>query len=164
MKRFTESIRSAVSAENWFAALFLALAVPDVCGALEDPNAPVGDRYKSWFTRYLKRKYDPANLFELVSEVSPQSLEHMLPEAIDPLKSLPPNAECAFTAEDCYRFRCKCLHQGLSEKVGGEKIHFTAPDKSGRITMHMSAINGLYQLQIDIFCLDVCAAGRIVSI
>lgn len=158
MKRFTDSIRSSVNAENWFATLFLALAVPDVCGALEAPTAGVGERYKNWFIRYLKPKYDPANLFELVSATSPQSLQNMSLDALESLKSPPPNAECAFTADDCYRFRCKCLHQGLSQKAGGEKIHFTAPDKSGRITMHMSSLNGLYQLQIDIFCLDVCAA------
>jgi hypothetical protein len=60
MQRFIHAIRTAVSGENWFAALFLALAVPDVCGALEDPSAGVGDRYKNWFNRYLKQKYDPA--------------------------------------------------------------------------------------------------------
>jgi len=147
-----------VTAENWFAALFLALAVPDVCGALENPGAPVGDRYRKWFNRYLKRKYDPANLYELVSETSPASLAGMRPEVIQSLQSLPPNAECAFTADDCYRFRCKCLHEGLSEKAGGEKIHFTAPDKLGRAVLHMNSLNGLYQLQVDIFCSDVCTA------
>lgn len=158
MHRFVHAIRDAVRSENWFAALFLALSAPDVCGALENPAAGVGDRYKSWFNRYLKQKYDPSNLFELVLSTSPQSLENMPPEAIQRLKSLPSNAACAFTAEDCYRFRCKCLHQGLPEKIGGEKIHFTAPDKVGQLTIHMSSFDGLYQLQIDIFCLDICLA------
>ena len=160
MQRFVDSIAKSVETENWFSALFLALAVPDVCGALEDPEAGVGERYRSWFNRYMKRKYDPENLYELVSETSPESLERMPHEAIESLKSMPPNAECAFTASDCYRFRCRCLHQGLSQKMGGEKIHFTAPDKNKAITTHMSSFNGLYQLQIDIFCIDVCNAVK----
>ncbi len=103
----------------------------------------------------MKKKYDPSNLYELVSETSPESIDNLPPEAVERLKSLPPNADCAFTADDCYRFRCKCLHQGLPQKIDGDKIHFTAPDKTKRITMHMSSLNGLYQLQIDIFCIDV---------
>jgi hypothetical protein len=75
------------------------------------------------------------------------------------MKSQPAIVECAFTAEDCYRFRCKCLHQGLSEKADGEKIHFTIPDKVRGTSAHMCVFNGHYQLQIDIFCLDVCSAA-----
>ena len=160
MQRFIDSISRSVETENWFSALFLALAVPDVCGALENPDNGVGERYRDWFNRYMRRKYNPENLFELVSETSPESLERMPEEAIKSLKSMPPNSECAFTASDCYRFRCRCLHQGLSQKMGGEKIHFTVPDKNNSITTHMSSFNGLYQLQIDIFCLDVCNAVR----
>ena len=160
MQRFIASIRAALKHENWFAALFLALAIPDVCAALEAPAAGVGDRYKNWFTRYLKRKYDPANLYELVSVAAPDALQGMSVAVIENLKTLPTNAECAFTAEDCYRFRCKCLHQGLSLDASGEKIHFTAPDKAGRVQLHMNSFNGVYQLQIDIFCLDICEAAE----
>ncbi len=32
----------------WWAALHLALVIPDVCSSLEDPNSLVGDRYVNW--------------------------------------------------------------------------------------------------------------------
>ena len=158
MKQFVSSIRGAVENGNWFSALFLALAVPDVCGALENPNAAVGDRYKSWFNRYLKQKYDPTTLFDSLLITSPESLAALSIDDISRLKSTSVEAKSNFTADDCYRFRCKCLHQGLPEKMEGERIHFTAPDKLGRVIVHRCLFNGIYQMQIDIFCNDICQA------
>ena len=39
MERFTTSIEGSLRTGNWFAALFLALALPDICAALEQPTA-----------------------------------------------------------------------------------------------------------------------------
>ena len=89
MRRFTESARKAVADQNWFAALFVSLALPDICGSLEDPTAKVGERYMNWFNRYLAPRYGKM-----------------------------------FSAEDCYYFRCACLHQGLGthKKSKNQKI------------------------------------------
>jgi hypothetical protein len=59
MKRFTDAIRKSVQDENWFAALFLALCLPDICGSLETPEENVGARYKRWFSSNLAIKYEP---------------------------------------------------------------------------------------------------------
>ncbi|MBY4866792.1 hypothetical protein K6W76_09755 [Burkholderia anthina] len=159
MKRFSNSIRAAVAAENWFGALFLALAIPDVCGALEDPDARVGDRYKQWFNRYLKQRYSASNPYEQLRAIDPDVLQGMTVDMVEQLKTMPFPEGTQFTAEDCYRFRCKCLHQGLAQKMGDEKILFTAPRWSGVAGLvHSNAIDGVYQLQIDRFCLDVCEA------
>ena len=53
MKNFTDSIRKAVEDKNWFAALFLALCMPDICGAIETPNDRNGVRYTRWFNENL---------------------------------------------------------------------------------------------------------------
>jgi hypothetical protein len=37
MDRFISSIRKSIEDENWFSALFLTLALTDICGALEKP-------------------------------------------------------------------------------------------------------------------------------
>jgi len=50
MKNFTDSIKKAVTDKNWFAALFLGLCMPDICGAIETPNEGNGIRYKRWFS------------------------------------------------------------------------------------------------------------------
>ena len=93
MNRFSSAIRQAVSDKNWFAALYLALTMPDVCGALESPTAGNGVRYKSWFERYLA----PVN------------------------KTTIGGGEVVFmTAADCWALRCSILHEG-SEQVSNQK-------------------------------------------
>src|SRR3990167_1640695 len=118
MKRFTLSIRKSVQDGNFFGALFVALAMPDICGALEEPDRGVGERYRSWFQRYLRAKYDPATQLEFVTATLPQALD-LPPEAKTTL-NVPFNSQLAFTADDCYRCRCKCLHEGVLEKTGRE--------------------------------------------
>lgn len=124
MHRFTNAVRNALETENWFAALFISLALPDICGALEKPNDGVGDRYKRWFNKYLSSKY----------------ASH-------------------FSADDCYFFRCSCLHQGTDEHVNSsyENIHFIPPPPRNSI-VHLNQIGGALQMQIDVFCRDVCDA------
>jgi len=124
MKRFTDAIRKSVQDENWFAALFLALCLPDICGSLETPEENVGVRYKRWFNSNLATKYEPM-----------------------------------FSANDCYYFRCSCLHQGLEThaSLAYEKIHFIPPPPRNSI-VHLNKFNNVLQMQIDIFCEDIANA------
>lgn len=158
MDRFTTSIEASLLNKNWFAALFMALALPDICAALEDPERPVGERYKDWFQRHLRPAYHPASIYEMLSATSPEVLERLPPDVVDSMKSQAAPKEVAFTAEDCYRLRCKCLHQGLPERLGQDRIHFTAPDPTGRINVHRNSFNGVLQISIDQFCRDVSQA------
>ena len=123
MERFTTAVYDALNARNWFGALFIALALPDICGALEDPGEAVGIRYKRWFEKYLGDHY-----------------RQML------------------SAEDCYYFRCACVHEGTAtyDKGTGDRIHFTHPRSQAYV--HGNWVNGSLQLSIDVFCADVCIA------
>ena len=124
MRRFTNSIRKSITEENWFSALFLSLALPDICGSLENPEANVGDRYRDWFNRYLEPEYGEM-----------------------------------FSADDCYYFRCACLHQGLPihARAANEGIHFIPPPPRGNI-IHLNKLNNILQMQIDRFCIHMCEA------
>lgn len=162
MQRFVTAIRKSIDEQNWFAALFLALAVPDICGALEQlPTGKRGKieaRYCKWFNKYLK-KYDPDSSYDIISVHSPEHLSSLNDQDISFLKtpfpkSKPPRQDNPFTAQDCYRFRCKCLHQGLLMKQGDEKFIFIEPPPRKNI-VHGNSV-GLYQLQIDVFCEDIC--------
>jgi hypothetical protein len=161
MDRFVSSIRKSIEDQNWFSALFLSLALPDICGALETPptgkRGEVGERYRTWFNKYLKTKYDPENLYELVLSRDPDSIARMDAQGIESLKSMPTNEGCSFTGSDCYKFRCKGLHQGLIEKQNKESFIFITPPPNGNV-IHGGSINGVYQLQIDMFCEDLCLA------
>lgn len=124
MKRFTDAVRKSVSDGNWFAGLFLALCLPDICGSLETPDDSVGERYKRWFDENLSQNYSPM-----------------------------------FTADDCYYFRCSCLHEGIDshDKLAHERIHFIPPPPNNNI-VHLNKLNNVLQMQIDMFCNDVAEA------
>lgn len=125
MERFTNAIRGAIKNKNWFAGLFLALCLPDICGSLDYPyEQKTKKRYTDWFNKNLATKYSPM-----------------------------------FSADDCFYFRCSCLHQGLAEhnKLAHEKIHFIPPLPNNNI-VHMNKFNDILQMQIDIFCNDIAKA------
>lgn len=60
MQQFLDSIRKAIKDENWFAALFIALTIPDICGKLDDEtgNLGTGARYRKWTDKYLSPFYN----------------------------------------------------------------------------------------------------------
>ena len=58
MERFTNSVKHSLETKNWLSALFLSVALPDICGALENPEMGVGERYRNWFNQYLRIKYN----------------------------------------------------------------------------------------------------------
>ena len=155
MKQFTSSIRKSIQDGNLFGALFVALAMPDICGAIEEPDRGVGDRYRSWFQRYLRAKYDPATQLEFVTATLPQILE-LPPEATAAL-NIPFDSRLAFTAEDCYQCRCKCLHEGVLKKSGREKFIFLSGLPRGTI-LHRNLKDGQLVLQIELFSEDMCLA------
>ena len=53
MQHLIDGIRDAVAKQSWYAALALALVVPDACAAIDDPNARPVARYMAWVDRYL---------------------------------------------------------------------------------------------------------------
>jgi len=128
--KYPTAIRHSLRSQNWFGALFLALAMPDICGALESPQDQVGVRYRRWFERYLTSDYAP----EL------------------------------FSADDCYYLRCAALHQGLTEhpKAQNKQVVFITPPLGGHVfhSNFMESPDGSFvlQLQIDVFCEQVCSA------
>ena len=46
-------IEKALKEDCFFAALTLALTLPDVCGKAEYPNKRVSERYKTWYKKYV---------------------------------------------------------------------------------------------------------------
>ena len=132
LEKYTDAIAHSLRSQNWFGALFLALAMPDICGALETPNEQVGPRYRTWFDKYVAKHYAPQ----------------------------------LFSASDCYYLRCAALHQGLAEhpKSQSKQVVFITPPPPG-IIFHSNFIESpdgsfVLQLQIDVFCQQVCAGVR----
>lgn len=62
---FVEMERCA-RAGHYFALLHIIVALPDVCAALEDPTANVGERYQRWHGRYhVDPLLSPAEFYDL---------------------------------------------------------------------------------------------------
>lgn len=132
MDRFTSAIRKSISTENWNAALFMALAMPDICCKFEDPLPHgTGARYRTWFDKYLL----PIN----TSEIMGKTIVFM-------------------TADDCWALRCSLLHAASDDvSVGAaadavKRFRFTATGGH--------RLKGDYTLTLNVgkFCGEVCDA------
>jgi len=54
MNKIIDSVRDSLRQENWYAALFAALTLPDICVALEHGKGG-GEKYSAWFEESLKQ-------------------------------------------------------------------------------------------------------------
>ena len=52
MKNLLEATRVAIARQNWYAALFISMTLPDICCALEFGSTS-GDKYANWFDANL---------------------------------------------------------------------------------------------------------------
>ncbi len=137
MQHFVHAMRASVAQGNWYAALALALTLPDICGRLENPATGSQARFVAWYDRFLLGRYQ--------SRIGPDRRLHTF-----------------LSGQDCYALRCAFLHQGefgiddQRAQQALERFHFTAP-RPGQV-VHNNQVNNTLQLQVDLFCLDVCEA------
>lgn len=53
LERIISDIEKALDADCYFAALALALTLPDICGKAEYPTAKTTERYINWYNEYV---------------------------------------------------------------------------------------------------------------
>ncbi len=125
MRDFLDQINAAVGAGLFYVALHSALAIPDICAALESPSGTTsGERYADWFDRFVANKY-----------------------------TVGPNKEPSLTGDQCYQFRCALLHQGRLQPdraQGYSRMFFLEPN--GGLIMHNNVMGDA--LNIDVRGLD----------
>jgi hypothetical protein len=137
MKQFVDAVRSAISDQNYYAALALALTLPDIASKLEKPTEMGSARYKAWCEVYLEPGY-----------IHP----HFGP--------LGGKKFVWLSAADTYALRCALLHEGgddISQQRAREmldKFVFVQPTSSPG--WHKSKVGNKLGLQVDVFCEDVC--------
>lgn len=138
MNRFTNSIRLALSAQDWYGALFTALALPDICAKLETPSEGSKARSIRWFKEWLEPLY--------TIKIGPFRQLHVF-----------------LGGNDFYALRCALLHEGsadINEQNAQEileKFHFITPPHNGII--HLNQFDNTLQIQVDIFCNDIAEAA-----
>lgn len=140
MEIFIKSIKLAVINQNWYGALIISLILPDICGKIEFPNKKTSIRYPEWFDKYVMQKYKLGDCYKEGGSIF-------------------------MTGKDCYALRCALLHEGhqdlreqrVSEKL--QKINFVVPNRqTNRHKINFSNVE--YQLEVDKFCLDICAGAE----
>ena len=57
MKRFTDAGRMAIKEGNLYAALCIALTIPDICASLEYPAEKSKKRYEKWYKKWAESKF-----------------------------------------------------------------------------------------------------------
>ena len=145
MKDLIAAVDKALQDKNWYGALFIALAIPDICGRLQYPKLKSGERYVSWFEEYLKEKY--------TSKVGAQREEHVF-----------------LSGEDCYALRCALLHEGTGD-ITGQKARKVLENFLFMTTeSHLTYMEGNYvngervpttlQLNVERFCRDISDAAK----
>jgi len=129
MKDILAQIRQANDAGLYYVALFAALALPDICGALESTDGQAnGERYARWFDTHVSPRYRAGG-------------------------------QTTVTGEDAYRFRCSMLHQGRTShpQARYSRILFVEPGVSGMI-LHNNVLNGALNIDVRIFVTDILEA------
>jgi hypothetical protein len=133
MQHLVDATKKAMLDKNWYAALTLALSMPDMCGRLENPEKKSQDRFESWFNKYALDSFQ----FKLGDEIY-----------------------AFLNASDCYALRCAYLHQGefgiedQRARKALDLIMFRAPSEDD--FLHMASNDSILNLKVDMFCKTIC--------
>ncbi len=107
-----------------------ALAVPEICGALESPGGEAdGKKYAAWFDAHVSPRYSVRGTVML-------------------------------HGWDVYRFRCRVLHQPTHAipSTGLSRIVFIEPGMTG-VVPHNHKVFDMLNIDVRIFIEDVVEAG-----
>jgi hypothetical protein len=139
MRHLVDAVRRSVAENNWYAALTGALALPDIAGKWDGGvgGSASQARFVAWYNTYLLPRYTRPG----IGGGQPQII---------------------LSGNDCYALRCAYLHGGEFDitaqraRQALDSFRFVAPPPGWHI--HCNRNRGMLQLQVDVFCEDVCAA------
>jgi hypothetical protein len=140
MNDLIASLEKSLETKNWYAALMIALTLPDIAGKVDSPNGSSSGRYASWFDQYASDRY--------VTIIGAT------------LEGYPPMTKQFLNGADCYALRCSFLHEGgstISHQRAQEVLDgfvFGFRTEPGESHCNLSKNNKL-QLEVAIFCTDI---------
>jgi len=126
MLDYFDQVRRAAQSGLYYVALGGALAIPDMCAAMETASGLTTDRlYEAWFDEWVAPKYSGAGG------------AHM-------------------TGHDCYGLRCSMLHQGRLEPHKGsyKRVLFIEPGAT-TVVAHNNIMNDALNIDVNIFVRDM---------
>ena len=138
MQHLVDAVRQSIADSNWYAALTVALTLPDIAARLDGRSGRSGERYVSWFNDYLLKKYTVAYS--------------------------PTESSVFLNGKDCYALRCAFIHEGDFE-ITSQPIRnvlndfkFVMPSGGSRHNNLYDMSNVSLELQVDNFCGEICDA------
>lgn len=138
MENLIVAVEKAIAEKNWYAALSLALTIPDICAKMVAPSEGSAKRYSKWVNTYFTPKY--------TRRVGGDQ-EHIF-----------------LSGNDLYALRCAVLHEGSDDIIlqrareSLERFIVIAPPPG--FVIHLNQIDQVLQLQVDILCKDICESAR----
>lgn len=136
MDHLVNAVRAAVQQRNYYAALTVALVLPEVCGRLAHPGMKSKARFIAWWQAHMVPSH--------TMDIGPAKQPHVF-----------------LSAEDAYAFRCAALHEASDEistvdEVRLNKFDFVVAPPG--MVVHMNQFEQRLQLQVDVFCEEICCA------
>lgn len=134
MDEIIGGLRAAVDSNSLYAALALALAVPDICARIETPEVRSGTRYARWWNENAVGRY---------SYTGWESGPHIF-----------------LSGDDVYALRCALLHEGQADITEQrvrrvlERFVFTEDTR-----VHCNQVDKVLQLSVSTFCRDIADAA-----
>jgi hypothetical protein len=127
---FLDQVEATGQAGLYYVALLGALAIPDICGAMEAADGTASRaRYIAWFDTHVAPRYTIGS-------------------------------QGTLSGEDAWHFRCSMMHQGRTQHRGStySRIMFLEPGTG--LVMHNNVMNDALNLDVSIFCTDMVVAAR----
>lgn len=151
MKEIIESIKKSLDSENYQAALFISLSIPDICGQLEVPGIGNGVGARKWFDEYLAPRYHPKSLYDSMLITNPEYTATLTDGVIKAFKATPPTV--TFTSKQFWDLRNAFLHNAsaIGKKI---TVHLT------HSISHMNEFDGELQLSAIVLCRDIIQAAE----
>ncbi|MFD2907936.1 hypothetical protein ACFSX9_04235 [Flavobacterium ardleyense] len=150
MKHLTDSVKKSLETSNWYSAIAISLAIPDICVKITDGTKTTGKKYAKWFDNYVGENYKTnysSNQLEMTKKyASIEEYERLLKGT-------------RLSGNDCYALRCAFLHEGSGEINSQsareilDEIKFLEPNY--QMNVHGSIINNKLVLHTDEFCLHI---------
>lgn len=135
MEEYIRQLRATCDAELYYFSLIGCMTLIDTCAAINSITGETSKlHFKDWFNRYLPEYVNNNQFGDSIS----------------------------FSADECYKFRCRLLHQGRTEM---DAVSMNTNVKSGKIafrigtgTFHCCNFGGVFFLDIKTFMEDLIQA------
>ncbi len=174
VEHLLKAVEDAVEHCNWYAALMVTLTLPDICANIDGREGTSSARYISWARDWIEPAYvreipaaSPVDFFEKYlalrrrpdTEANRAALKQYEEEAHRKEKVL------FLKAGDLYALRCAYCHEASHDlekhkaKEVLERFNISAPSSNNSL-VHLNWGDDSLQLQVDCFCLEICACVR----